>query len=1719
MMVNINAASKEQLVKLAGIGEAKAEKIITFRESGGIINNIEELRKIAEVQPHYLAALEAEIDFHLDENSDSLSFITARPSLDLISKPQISSVFPTDPYTPVKPLPLPLFGAYQFTVNFERMNNCPLPDLSGYQLLVGYRIGNVITESKTHIRERTKTYNLGKKPAITISIPKPFLPAAFLENEFELILLSPEEITVYRSSFEIDEGDQVTIGVPLYGQQTLEITWNKNVDYRGLSLELAYSMNRGASGIIESTKSFELGGEESLQVEFDTFGQVEKLSVAVYSNEGILVYHSKSTWAELGGTGNAKSIKCKLPMPEEIIFNVSLGQGLYQDHQLVANFYILDEKTLSTICQIEENYSITSEGKSKVKLAHYGLVKEITLTVYAPAGEVIGKKTIINTDWSDGGTITIDAPPRQRAGGSGLDETLPNRPKKTTGRAIDVRGKKKLEGIQIIIYASKVPNPQEADYVPLLVLQTETDGYFLFDTPIGYYEKAYAMVGTPKKGEAEKGVCKVDICLEPDFVEKLQQGGPPKKVEKKFFPGRLLLVIDAESESHGKDGGDCDDCKDLNFHRHKAVVDEFSYYTVVRTTEPDIQGYTLEEDGDVTLQKVLEVAPIVGEDANSIPLAMRFQPVRRSILNKYVNDRRGLTLTTLKKALAESNARKLRELIKPTRRHQTPGRHTLDLDHAIDWDKDPTIYQATTIAHGHLLHYKQEWKNNGFGIGDLLYSLPLAPGQQKQIVVFDWERRDSASRSESLDYQESLYNSLTRDRDVNEIVTGVLRESVRGGSTAKTSSRSGGLGIAAISGSVGGLLGIAGGSSKSSSTAWQDSSRNTALQDMQQIRDRTVQSANSVRSLRSTVVTTATQGERFSVETEVIANYNHCHSLTMQYFEVLRHMQVEVRLSSVQECLFIPLIMSSFDHQKILRWREPLAGYILDEQLRCGFDAIGRIENDYEGSDLPEGMYAEDEIEYWSGDLYIKFDIPCPADLELFEKKEELREALSPFIFWGSSIDRLIDKVYEQAANKRNEAFYRFVAPEIAAAIADKLRFTAVIRQESNEYSVELNVDTTLVSRFQNGQNHYISVRELTRQTPIKRIDIEAITIHIDASTQLKSGESIEEFLPSNTRIIVTSGSMNYRSKHYSGLLFKSSRINNDLVGYGGVSSNDYVRIPTPLSHEEMRNPRNEDLESADHLRQHLNDNLEYYHKIIWMNMSPERRFMFLDGIRITDYSEGDRYPSGVIRSVASVVENRVIGIAGNSLVMPVAPGFRLDPNTRGQYVDLLSLYQPLTPVEPINITIPTKGVFAEAVIGKCNSCEKIQNDRFWKWEEHPIPHAPTEIAAIGTESRRSAPLDTTPSSLPNPVVNIQNAPAIPDPTGLSAAANLLEQARFEDITGLTQNQQNALEALKASLSAAQAFGSKAGDMAALGAQLDSIRIAKENNLIGEDKARELSEKAIENAAAGGGTPITEGLSELKKVREMAKNGTITGDVEQTVTDAVVSKIKQDAQGKKDSDIGQIIDRGASLVGTGMVTNMTAKATEPDGKTSELTLASSVVAMPPTPKLILRRTGVEFEVSCPTDFSPITIGNFRTVCENGKLYYWDTTESDKNHKKLVKGYRSKLIVENPDGTSEEFDAIERANGFTHLKEGTYQATCEPRASHQDKEEILVKEAIFIHVANYPYQLHGCIAPGEIWPEFGVSNSTATLARINSLLGWESGKKIELVVKGYKEKPG
>ncbi|HET7809698.1 MAG TPA: hypothetical protein VFL16_03925, partial [Steroidobacteraceae bacterium] len=307
----------------------------------------------------------------------------------------------------------------------------------------------------------------------------------------------------------------------------------------------------------------------------------------------------------------------------------------------------------------------------------------------------------------------------------------------------------------------------------------------------------------------------------------------------------------------------------------------------------------------------------------------RASTLSEDTLRQALADPDGFTPTTLmtaeRSAAFESLARKL-----DLHAGVVGGRKPISADNMPGWDASPRTYQAATIAHGHVLEWRQVWRADGYSLGDLLYSLPLAPGQKRKIVVLDWDRRESAIRTESRSVSESFSADLSRDRAVSEIVNSTITESIRAGSKTNTWAAGGGLGLGIpFSGGFFGL-GVAGGGGGSSSRAWQDSARSLGAYAGQQLSDRTQQASAAVRSQRASVVVGQEQSEALTVTSEVVANYNHCHAMTVEYFEVLEHFRVDIELAAVSECLFVPLQMTRWDDLKALRWRDTLQTYLRD---------------------------------------------------------------------------------------------------------------------------------------------------------------------------------------------------------------------------------------------------------------------------------------------------------------------------------------------------------------------------------------------------------------------------------------------------------------------------------------------------------------------------------------------------------------------------------------------------------------------------------------------------------------------------------------------------------------------------------------------------------------------------------------------------------------------
>src|SRR5439155_22635553 len=117
-------------------------------------------------------------------------------------------------------------------------------------------------------------------------------------------------------------------------------------------------------------------------------------------------------------------------------------------------------------------------------------------------------------------------------------------------------------------------------------------------------------------------------------------------------------------------------------------------------------------------------------------------------------------------------------------------RKRVDLDNLVAWQDDEqhlTLYQAVTVATGHILHYKSEFKADGYSLGDLTYSLPLAPGQKKEIVVVDASHRLVGTETQALSQTERLAAGIIDERTIISGLAGYVGESVRGASSANTS--------------------------------------------------------------------------------------------------------------------------------------------------------------------------------------------------------------------------------------------------------------------------------------------------------------------------------------------------------------------------------------------------------------------------------------------------------------------------------------------------------------------------------------------------------------------------------------------------------------------------------------------------------------------------------------------------------------------------------------------------------------------------------------------------------------------------------------------------------------------------------------------------------------------------------------------------------------------
>ncbi len=222
----------------------------------------------------------------------------------------------------------------------------------------------------------------------------------------------------------------------------------------------------------------------------------------------------------------------------------------------------------------------------------------------------------------------------------------------------------------------------------------------------------------------------------------------------------------------------------------------------------------------------------------------------------------------------------------------------------------------TRPVRGARLTFAQSWYSQGVALGQLLHSLALAPGESTRLAMIDWSRQQSATQSEQAGQTEQLMGDVSQKRAMSEVQGAVAREAQNGFSNTSASSTQmqGGvstgfsLGPVTLGGSFSGSQATA----QSATVTGSSGVRSISAAMTQNVADATHQAASSARNMFASVVRELSQSEHESLSTRVIANYNHMHAITVQYYEVVQVYRTVIGLHRFEPCLYVAMKLVDF---------------------------------------------------------------------------------------------------------------------------------------------------------------------------------------------------------------------------------------------------------------------------------------------------------------------------------------------------------------------------------------------------------------------------------------------------------------------------------------------------------------------------------------------------------------------------------------------------------------------------------------------------------------------------------------------------------------------------------------------------------------------------------------------------------------------------------------
>jgi hypothetical protein len=242
---------------------------------------------------------------------------------------------------------------------------------------------------------------------------------------------------------------------------------------------------------------------------------------------------------------------------------------------------------------------------------------------------------------------------------------------------------------------------------------------------------------------------------------------------------------------------------------------------------------------------------------------------------------------------------------------------------------EPTRVRSLPVAL--FLPWRQTWTLKGLSRGRLLHSLSLAPEEETTIELFTWERhRKTLEQSSETDTEQTVegtdstkdtsdvYSEVNRQRDFQWQVSGSFRATYR---------------------PVGGEISLGADANVQNKNTVSEIGKTT----QNRVHETVLKASTKVRSQRVTKISETSEWGSEERVSRKVRNPNMCHTLNLDYYEVLAHYEIETVFlpEDARLCAFIrnPLSTEKFTAELVRRNETALSDALLDGALREGFPA------------------------------------------------------------------------------------------------------------------------------------------------------------------------------------------------------------------------------------------------------------------------------------------------------------------------------------------------------------------------------------------------------------------------------------------------------------------------------------------------------------------------------------------------------------------------------------------------------------------------------------------------------------------------------------------------------------------------------------------------------------------------------------------------------------